>query len=190
VYHVEISQDSTRVRAFNLTAEQVHQRFLTPLRGDRRFVCEDKEFDPSLAALRVLEGPELRIDQLTLGRGWSEAERIGTDVSSQFRAATSTTAAPQPERGARSALKDRIVGRVSAGPVTLAELPALAADLMPGARASEQLAETELAVWELLHQEQLLIGSAGAELPRGEWERAVLDAGSWFGPRSVTVTAA
>jgi hypothetical protein len=187
VYHVEISQDNTHVRAFNLTSAELERRFLTPLRAGRRFVCEEKEFDPGSARLRVLEGPQLRLDQLTLGRGWTEAERVASDVTERFSGADTGSAAAD-EHGVRASLKDRILGRVSGGPAPLSELPQLAAELMPGSRASEQLAETELAVWELLHRQQLQIYSAQEPLARDRWEAAVLNAGSWFGSEPVTVS--
>jgi hypothetical protein len=186
VYHVEISQDNTHVRAFNLTADELERRFLVPLRAGRRFVCEEKEFDPGSARLRVLEGPRLRLDQLTLGRGWTEAERAAGDVSERF-ISTAGGSGVVDGVGIRVSLKDRILGRLSGGPARLSELPPLATELMPGSRASEQLAETEMAVWELLHRRQLQIYSAQEAIPQERWEAVVLSAGSWFGSEPVTV---
>jgi hypothetical protein len=185
VYHVELSQDSTQVRAFNLSREQLRQRFLGPLTGGRRFVCEDKEFDPAATTLRVLEGPELGLSQLTLGRGWTEAERLSRDVTYRFLAETDSTAAH--DGGVRPVLKERILRRVSAGPARLCELPALVTELMPGQRASLQLAEAELAVWELLHRQQLTLLTGSEPVAQDDWEGVLLDAGSWFGDPPISV---
>ncbi len=188
MYHVELRQDGDRVRAFNLTEVQVRERFLQPLAGERPLVVEDKQFDPLKVKLTVLEGPKLRLDQLTLGRGWSEAERSGQDVTAQFSAGGNAQQAPSgTANDLRGRLKERIIGRLSAGPMPLSQLPGLVADLMPGQRASAQLAECELAVWELLHQRRVYLGCGGEPLPETEWEPTILDAGSWFGEREVTV---
>lgn len=43
----------------------------------------DQQWDPGESALRILEGPELSPPELALGRGWNNAERSATDVTTR-----------------------------------------------------------------------------------------------------------
>ena len=132
--------------------------------------------------MTVLEGPELRLDELGMGRGWPNAQRAGTDVTERLlgRAREQARRAPELER-----LKERIAGRIDAGPLSLNRVVVLTAELMPGRRASERLSIAETAVWEMLHERavELLAGEdpQTGPVPESDWQAHLL---SWSpGPR-------
>jgi hypothetical protein len=189
VYHVQIREGVHAVRAFNLTADQVRGRFIAPLTGSELFTVEDHEFDPRKTRLTILDGRELRPDQISMGRGWPNAEKYSTDVTVEM------LEQPQPAQvlarpQATDQLKERLIGRLSAGEITLLEIVELAATLTPGQRVSEQVAISELAVWELLHQETAELQQDGDVLSSDDWQQTLLALGSWLRVTDVTLTLA
>ncbi len=167
-------------RAFNLQEQDVTSRFLGPLMSGRALTYEGQEWDPKKTRLTVLEGPELRREEIGMGRGWANAQRAGTDVTERLiaRAREQTQRSPALDR-----LKERIAGRIEAGPLPLRRVVALTEELMEGRRASERLAVAELAVWELLHERSLELGAdqapGGPPLPEPDWQRHLLAWESW-----------
>jgi hypothetical protein len=152
VFHVEMRMGISVVREFNLGEREVWTRFLAPLMADRDFTFEGHDFTPRKTRISIYNGPELRPDQLGLGRGWQNVERTGSDVTVEVLArarghagATRTTAPPTWET-----LRERAIGRLSAGAISYDEIVAMAANLMPDSTAGEQLAAGERAAVELL----------------------------------------
>jgi hypothetical protein len=154
VYHVDLRSGMYAARAFNLDGDQLERRFLAPMRSGRVFDYEDREWDPRDTEMVVFEGGHLRPDQMGLGRGWATVEKHGTDVTAQVMADSPATAA-RPANS--SPLMDRLIGRLAAGPVTLPEVIALAADLAPEGNMEEHAGASAQAIWELLR-------SGGAQL--------------------------
>jgi hypothetical protein len=154
MFHVEMRAGMQVVRGFNLSNERLWVDYLAPLLADQDFTVQGHDFTPRKTRLSVYEGPELRPDQIGMGRGWQNVERSATDVTERVLAearkhvaARQTTAAPTP---AWDVLRERLVGRLSAGPVTFEEVVAMASDLMPESSAGEQLAAAERAALEAL----------------------------------------
>lgn len=152
MFHVEMRMGINVVREFNLGERDLWARFLAPLIADQDFALEGHDFTPRKTRIAIYDGPELRPDQLGLGRGWQNVERTSNDVTAEVLArahehagATRTAAPPTWE-----ALRERAIGRLSAGPVSYDDIVALAADLMPDNTAGEQLAAGERAAVELL----------------------------------------
>ena len=106
-----------------------------------------------------------------LGRGWSTVTRSGEDVTASLLVAA-TESSPLAE------LKRELL---QGAPLTLSE--ALTHD--PGLRVSERLAVAEQAVWELLHEERLVLVSDGAPVAREQWQSLLLDWASWSDERTV-----
>ncbi|HTW12721.1 MAG TPA: hypothetical protein VME01_08255, partial [Solirubrobacteraceae bacterium] len=166
VLHVEMRSRLNVVRAFNLSAAEVQARFIGPLRSAAKFTYEGHEWDPRKTRLKVFEGPPLEPHQLALGRAWQQVEKAGTDVSAtMLGAATATSGATaEPLAGATATgashppvlgqLRERLIGRLSAGPVSLPEMLALAAELMPDYTASQQVAASQTVLWELLVEQR------------------------------------
>lgn len=174
MFHIELKQRPHTARAFNLTEEELNQRFLAPLRAGRAVSYGEREWEPSQTRLTVYEGRALGPEEIGLGRGWQNAVRTGTEVTE--RVLNSRPAARVERPGEVDRLKERVLGRLTAGPQTLAEVVEMADRLLPQARPSQRLSLAELTVWELLHEGTVqLQDAAGPE----EWERALLDWEAW-----------
>jgi hypothetical protein len=158
VLHVEMRFRFQTARAFNLGAEEVETRFLKPLRAGKLFEYEGREWDPRKTKLKVYEAPEMAAHQLGMGRGWQTVEKEGREVTQAMLASggSGVTQGPRQTAGARPPVTDqlheRLIGRLSAGPVTLPEVIAIATDLMPESDVDERSAVSAQAIWELLRE--------------------------------------
>lgn len=152
------------VREFNLGERELWARFLSPLMADQDFTLEGHDFTPRKTRIAIYDGPELRPDQLGMGRGWQNVERTGSDVTeavlARARAHVVATHPTPPALPTWEALRERAIGRLSARPLSFDEIVAMAADLMPDSTAGEQLAAGERAAVELLRS-----GAAQLALP-------------------------
>jgi hypothetical protein len=178
VFHIEMRMRGHVARVFNLSADDLDRRFLGALVSGRTVEFEDVAWKASDTRVRVFEAPELRFDQLGAGRGWVNVERIGSEVTQRVLAAAGDHSEQQ---AAHASLKERLIGRLSAGPVPLTDVVTIAADMNPSQRASAQLAASEDAVWELLHRDSAVLLLDGAAVPKEQWEQLVLSAASWLG---------
>ncbi len=81
-FHVEISSGfRQRARAFNLDEATVRAEILDPWLRGRRIRLGEKDFEPKDSRLVILEGPELADTDLSMGRGWSNAEKVSENVT-------------------------------------------------------------------------------------------------------------
>jgi hypothetical protein len=83
-FHVEISRGFRHARAFNLDAEALRSTILDPWVRGRVIMLGDRDWVPKDSRLRILEGPELAETDLSMGRGWSNAERTAENVTRQL----------------------------------------------------------------------------------------------------------
>ena len=161
MFHVEMRMSGMHfVREFNLSEERLWLEFLAPLMAGQDFSVEGHEFTPRQTRLRVYEGPELRSDQLGMGRGWQNVERTATDVTErvlerarehtdrQRRDATAASSVPV----AADLVRERLIGRIAAGPVASEEILAIIAELMPAGSEQERLDVARHATWALLER--------------------------------------
>jgi hypothetical protein len=133
VYHVELRQFPHNSNRFNLTERELRATILdTWARGDW-IEFGERKWSPHQATLTVLEGPELPLQQLSMGRGWRNAKRQSRDVTEDLlasaRAAPASTASPgSPPNGGLAQTTDPS-SRAASGPERLAtELLALLGD--------------------------------------------------------------
>jgi hypothetical protein len=80
-FHVEISRGFRHARAFNLDEEALRSTILDPWVRGRVIMLGDRDWVPKDSKLRILEGPELAEADLSMGRGWSNAERTAENVT-------------------------------------------------------------------------------------------------------------
>src|SRR5512133_1981 len=80
-FHVEISRGFRHARAFNLDEEAMRSTILDPWVRGRVIMLGDRDWVPKDSRLRILEGPELAETDLSMGRGWSNAERTAENVT-------------------------------------------------------------------------------------------------------------
>ena len=174
MFHVEIRSTLQVVREFNLSNERLWVEFLMPLMSGVDFTVEGHEFVPRQTRLRVYEGPELRLDQLGMGRGWQNVERTAADVTERVLAqarehashaqAGEHTSQARPDAGAPGAVdlvRERLIGRIAAGPIAAPELLEVAAELMPQATEQERLEVVQRAAWELLERGAAQLAPSG-----------------------------
>jgi hypothetical protein len=90
-FHIEVATGRRHARSFNLTEEELGRTVLDPwlsgrpiLLGDRKWKRDDED-----SRLKILEGPELSIQDLAFSQGWANATRSASDVTaSTLEAAT------------------------------------------------------------------------------------------------------
>jgi hypothetical protein len=92
MYHVELRQFPHNFCRFNLTERELSETVLDGWARGEWIELGERKWNPHQANLTVLEGPQLPVQQLSMGRGWRNAVRQGSDVTEQLLA------------GARSAL--------------------------------------------------------------------------------------
>jgi hypothetical protein len=81
-FHVEISRGFRhRAWAFNLDEGQLRRTILDPWIRGRVIMLGDQDWEPRDCKLVVLEGPELADTDLSMGRGWSNAEKTAENVT-------------------------------------------------------------------------------------------------------------
>jgi hypothetical protein len=86
VYHVELRQFPHNVCRFNLTDADLRP-LVEPWVREMAVECGERRWSPHTATLTILEGPELEVGRLSLGRGWRAAQREGQDVTQRVLAA-------------------------------------------------------------------------------------------------------
>jgi hypothetical protein len=157
VYHLEFRQFPHNVCRFNVSSDELRGVVEPWVRG--QFVeIEDFKWSPHQARLTILEGPELALDQLKMGRGWRAAERDCKDVTDQVLAAAAqavevstreSLAGSGAQGGAVAdplALGVQIAALLGSDPIGLLEAWRAAATSSPGMAPSQSLALAERAV--------------------------------------------
>lgn len=177
VYHLELRQFPHVARVFNLTRDELEARFVHPWVGGKMIEHEDRRWAPERSKLKILEGPELRPDELGMGRGWATAARTGTDVTEAVIARARRGAEARPEVETLKAA----IGEVAGTPLGFQDVMALAAAAHPQWRASQQLELAEQAVWEMLHQGQVVMTVGDDAVARERWQPVVLSWATWAG---------
>jgi hypothetical protein len=183
VFHVQLRQRRNAASAFNLTEDAVRAQFVAPMLADLVFKYAEKEWNPRETRLTVLEGRELRGDELGFGRGWPNAQRLSSVVTDQFLTDGRTTGAQGDPVGR---LTDRVAGRLSAGPLPLSDLLGMTEDLCPGRTVSERLAVCERTVWEALHRGAYGLQAPGSDdlISPEQWQASLLVPASWLAPEN------
>jgi hypothetical protein len=183
MFHVELRQFPHIARAFNLTREELLARILAPWVAGTSIDLNERRWTPEKTRLTILEGPELRPDEMGLGRGWANAGRAGRDVTAELVGeAEGALRAPPAE------LKEEIVALCDSGATQLDSVVELASRRNPNRRPSELLASAEQAVWELLHQGRIRILRGGEPVDRDQWQQALLSWSSWTSAQDDAVT--
>ncbi len=182
MFHVELRRFPHVARAFNLSAEELQQRIVTPWVAGAAIDFDERTWEPARTKLAIYEGPEVRSEDMGLGRGWAAATRAGAEVTARVL------------DEARASVDHFKAELLTCARLTLDEVVALVGRTHPGARVSDRLALAERAVWELLHEGRLGLFGAHGAIKREEWADVLLGWESWAGgsvavePRAETVT--
>lgn len=84
MFHIELRQASNRLHRFNLDEQELRAGVLEPWVRGGRVEMGERSWSAEVGEIVVLEGPEIPVGRLTMGRGWSVAQREGTDVTKQM----------------------------------------------------------------------------------------------------------
>jgi hypothetical protein len=99
VYHIELREGVNNYNHFNVDAPELGAIVETWVR-DKPVDLGERRWSPYQAKLKILEGPHLPIESLSMGRGWRTAERKSEDVTERiFAEARQALAASPPGPG-------------------------------------------------------------------------------------------
>jgi|SRR6185312_1846922 len=154
VYHVEIREFPRNVNRFNMSGQEIGA-ILLAWAQQRVFELADQRWNPQTAEMTVIEGPEIPVSGLSMGRGWPTAMREGQDVTERVIAE------------AREAIVDGSAARIAQEAEAAAAAPAEAV----AAPLDEGAAEAALLAVEGAESDQLALGVElaallGADAPR------------------------
>ncbi len=80
MYHVELRHFPFTAYRFNLGDREL-LALLDPWVHDKWIDLDERKWSPQQARITVLEGPEMPVYELSMGRGWRSAERKSKDVT-------------------------------------------------------------------------------------------------------------
>jgi hypothetical protein len=168
VYHIELRQFPHNFCHFNLTQLQL-RKVLEPWTAGETVELGDRKWSPHRAKLTILEGPEIPITQLTMGRGWPIAQRQGEDVTARVLAQTNQPdrqagglrgRGSQPSGSLADSLALEVLSLLADGPASPAEAWRLAATRSPESSAVESLALAEQALRALVRSRLIVLSPA------------------------------
>jgi hypothetical protein len=202
MYHIELRQFPHNFCHFNLSEQQL-RGIVEPWSAGQVVEVGERKWDPRRAKLTILEGPRIPNTQLTMGRGWSVAQRHGEDVTARWlapmlegRSPAEAAAGASPSAGnVADSLALEVLSSLGDAPATLAEVWSLAAARFPGSSAGESLTLADQALRSLLRSRLITLlppGSASPDPASGsddgvsaeEIEDLLRAVDSWAGERS------
>jgi len=107
MFHLELRQFPHNHCQFNLSDEEL-RAIAEPWAGGQWVELGQRKWSPHQAKLKIIEGPRIPMQQLSIGRGWRHVERHGEDVtrrvldaaSASLASAQAASMAPAPEAAA------------------------------------------------------------------------------------------
>jgi hypothetical protein len=202
-YHIELRQFPHNFCRFNLTEHQL-RAIVEPWAAGGQVELGDRKWSLHRAKLTILEGPEIPISQLTMGRGWPVAQRQSEDVTGRVLAGTKQPERPPAQLPARDSspggsladsLALEVLSALADGPASLAEAWRLAAARSPHSSAVESLALADQALRSLIRSRLILLLPAGSPPLEGvsgdaaagidELEELLRSVDSWTGDGKV-----
>ncbi len=160
MFHLELRQFPHVAWRFNLSEREL-RAVAEPWVREQLVDLGERRWSPEKATLTILEGPELSVQQLSMGRGWRSAQRESENITERFLGyLRASAAAPEaaaaaagqpagpvaPQVGAPSdplALGVQIATLLGGEPLALLEAWRAAAAGSPGSKPSETLAIAE-----------------------------------------------
>jgi hypothetical protein len=199
VYHLELRQFPHVARRFNQSEQQV-LALARPWVGEQWVEEAERKWNMNEAELTILEGPNLTMADLAMGRGWRNAQRRSEDVTERvldrFRksdggeasaasgddaAVMAEVAGGAPDSGLLAdSLGLELLGLLDDGPVAPARVWRLAQERLAGRPLAEALALADRAV-RSLHGRGLIVLQArsGDVLDAAQLETALGAIETW-----------
>jgi hypothetical protein len=85
MYHLELRHYPHNMCRFNLSDGEL-SAIMLPWAREEWIEFGERKWNPQEAKMKIIEGPELPLSQLTMGRGWRQAEHQGEDVTERLLA--------------------------------------------------------------------------------------------------------
>jgi hypothetical protein len=99
MYHVELRQFPHNMCRFNLTDAEL-RAIVEPWALEKVVDFGERKWSSQMARITILDGPQIPLQQLTMGRGWRAAQRQSKDVTERvLTAAREALAAAQSAPG-------------------------------------------------------------------------------------------
>jgi hypothetical protein len=150
MYHIQLRQFPNNMCHFNMTERELLDAVVEGWARGQWIEVGERKWNPHQAKLTVLKGPEIPVEQLSVGRGWPKAQHEGEDVTermvaqakqaSQPAMVPQTAPAPAPPAGG---LTDQLLALLGADPASLLSAWRLAAERRPELAPSKSLALAE-----------------------------------------------
>jgi hypothetical protein len=185
MFHVELRQFPYVARAFNLTPDELQTRVLGAWVRGEVVELDDRHWGPEKARLTIYEGPQLKPEEMGLGRSWANVTKNCTEVTEQLLTLERQAAASagQGNRAPEtvSGLQSEILERCALGELVVSELIELLSRRHPDWRVSNRIALAEQSIWQLLHQGRLTISWAdgGPPIEKDAWGPVLLAWRTW-----------
>jgi hypothetical protein len=188
VYHLELRQFPHNLCRFNLSEAELHA-VVEPWAREQWVELGERKWSPHQARLTVLEGPRMPLGQLSMGRGWRNAQRQCQDVTDRVLAVAKVHVArptapagrvrPGGETQARAdiaadlalqadSLGLELLSLLEHAPAPLSAAWRLASSRFPERPASECLALAEQAIRSLLQRRLIVLISSSSDAPEGK----------------------
>src|SRR5271170_812535 len=148
MFHIQLRQFPNNMCHFNMTERELLETVVEGWARGQWIEMGERKWNPHQAKLTVLEGPEIPVEQLSVGRGWPKAQHEGEDVTErmveQAKQASQPAMAPQttqppPAPPAAGGLADQRLPLLGADPASLLSAWRLAAERRPELAPSESL---------------------------------------------------
>lgn len=158
MYHVEIREFPHNTHQYNLDAARLHANVLNAFARGEIFEFAGREWIPQRSKLTILEGEELPLHMLSMGRGWNNARRKGKDVTAELlEAARAKVVAPSVSPDSHGMLVRDILARCAMGPLSLAAVWDRAEIAAPSSSSGEWLVLAQTALGQLLSEERIVL---------------------------------
>ena len=211
MYHIELRQFPHNLCHFNLD-EGALGAIVKAWTTEPWVEIEGRKWNPFQAKIKILEGPEIPLGQLNMGRGWRTVERNSTDVTERVLAAateaaraasqgTSASPAPPPDSALEAdSLGIELLSMLADGPAPLYYAWRVASKRFPERSPGERLVLAERSIGSLLDAHLIVLlqpvgnnaqghpeqGSDGAPVGQDELQAVLLAHDSWAQPDQAT----
>ncbi|MEA2335085.1 MAG: hypothetical protein QOG40_1575 [Solirubrobacteraceae bacterium] len=179
MYHLELRKFPHTVCRFNQSEQQL-RAVIVPWTSEQWIEEGERKWNSNEATITVLEGPELSMPDLAMGRGWRNAQRRSQDVTERVLEAVKREKAAARSAGERGpdaaagvdeaapgsqlvadSLALELLGLLDAGPALLSRAWALASQRLGDASAADSLALAEQAVRSLVARGLVVLATGG-----------------------------
>jgi hypothetical protein len=151
MYHIELRQFPHNMCHFNMTERELLDTVVVAWAREQWIELGDRKWNPHQSKLKVLEGPEIPVEQLSMGRGWPTAQRHSEDVTERVlaqakqadEAAATAGGAATGSSAPRDAPDATLLALLGDDPAALLQAWRLAAGRRPELAPSEALTLAE-----------------------------------------------